>query len=343
MYIAELSANHNGSLERAKALIKAASDANATHVKLQTFKAQSMTLKHEGKGFVINDPRSLWHGCSLYELYAQGATPYSWHQPLFDYAASLGLTAFSSPFDEAAVDFLESIQCPLYKVASFEITHIPLLQRIAETGKPVIVSTGMATTEDIQLALATLKQYNAGEVTLLKCTSNYPADASEANLATLGDMAVRFGCKVGLSDHTLGIGVAIAATALGAEIIEKHFILKRKNGGLDAEFSMEPAEFKQMVAECERAKAAVGQVQYGGSEREQEAKLFRRSIYFKASAKKGDVVDEQLVQVVRPALGLHPKYFQSIIGTRLLEDVSFGEPVSWSLLEAGENKPEADS
>lgn len=329
MFIAEISSNHNQSLTQAKKLFQAAYAAGATAVKLQTFTADSMTLAHDGPGFVINDPASLWHGRSLYDLYCEGATPYEWHEELFNYGRSLGLEVFSSPFDEQAVDFLEALDAPRYKIASFENTHIPLLKKVAATTKPVIVSTGMASIEDIQLAVDTLRSHGAGAITLLKCTSNYPADASEANLITIADMRERFGCEVGLSDHTKGIGVAVAAVALGATVVEKHFTLDRRDGGLDAEFSMQPDEFRQMVEECERARAALGQVHYDGSEREQTAKQFRRSVYFCASLPAGTVLTREHIQVIRPAYGLHPKFYEDLLGQTLLQDVEFGTPVHW--------------
>lgn len=328
MFIAEISSNHRQSLTQARKLFQAAHQAGADAVKLQTFTPDSMTLNHNGAGFIINDPTSLWHGRSLYDLYSEGATPYEWHAELFNYGRSLGLEVFSSPFDEDAVDFLETLNAPRYKIASFENTHIPLLKKVASTGKPVIVSTGMASVEDIQLAVDTLREHGAGAVTLLKCTSSYPADASDANLMTIPDIRERFDCDVGLSDHTQGLGVAVAAITLGATVVEKHFTLRRADGGLDAEFSMQPEEFSQMVVECNRAKAALGEVHYGGSEKEQQAKAFRRSIYFKASAKAGDIVTQDLIQVIRPGFGLHSKYYESILGKRLALDAAFGEPVT---------------
>ena len=330
MFIAEISSNHRQSFAQAKKLFQAARHAGADAVKLQTFTPDSMTLNHNGAGFIINDPASLWHGRSLYDLYSEGATPYEWHAELFSYGRSLGLEVFSSPFDEDAVDFLEKLNAPRYKIASFENTHIPLLKKVASTGKPVIVSTGMASVEDIQLAVDTLREHGAGAVTLLKCTSSYPADASDANLMTIPDMRERFGCEVGLSDHTQGLGVAVAATTLGATVIEKHFTLRRADGGLDAEFSMQPEEFSHMVTECKRAQAALGKVHYGGSEKEQQAKAFRRSIYFKAPAKAGEIVTQDLIQVIRPGFGLHSKYYEAILGKRLALDAAFGEPVTLS-------------
>ncbi|MEC8081430.1 MAG: pseudaminic acid synthase [Pseudomonadota bacterium] len=330
--IAELSGNHDQDFNIAKAMIKAAADAGVDAIKLQTYTADTMTLNVRNEEFMIGEADSLWQGQNLYDLYGKACTPWEWHQPLFEYANSLGLVAFSSPFDASAVAFLESLNVPLYKVASFELTDIPLIQKIAATGKPTIMSTGMASIEEIEEAVAAFRHISEAELVLLKCTSTYPAKMEDSNLATIPDLAQRFGCRVGLSDHTRGIGAAVASIALGASVIEKHFVLDRSAGGVDAEFSMEPSEMTALVDNCQQAYAAIGTVKYGGSEAEQKAKKYRRSIYIAQDLPAGTLVQPEHIKIIRPSLGLAPKHWNEVIGRTLNTDVQLGQPLSWDLL-----------
>ncbi len=334
--IAELSGNHNGSLERALALVEAAAAAGAPCVKLQTYRADTLTLDVEDGEFVISDPKSLWKGRSLHSLYDEAHTPWEWHEPIMKRARELGLVCFSSPFDETAVDFLETLDVPAYKIGSFECTHLPLLRRVAATGKPVILSTGMATLAEIDEAVRTLREGGAAEVALLKCTSTYPSTPENSNLITLPHLREMFGCEVGISDHTLGIGVSVAAVALGAVVIEKHFTLARADGGVDAAFSMEPAELKALVEEAERAWQALGQVHYGPTAAEQNAVKRRRSIYLSRDAAAGDVLGPHNLRIVRPGYGLEPKHLPVVTGKRLAKAAVKGTPLTWDLLMDGE-------
>lgn len=327
--IAELSGNHNQNYELAIAMIDAAADAGVDAIKLQTYTADSMTLNSDTADFVIGEADSLWAGEKLHCLYQKAATPYEWHQPLFEHASSRGLIAFSSPFDEQAVGFLDKLDVPCYKIASFELTDLPLIDCAAATGKPLIMSTGMASVEEIEEAVDTA--YNSGcrELVLLKCTSTYPATAQTTNLNTIPDLQRRFQCPVGLSDHTRGIGAAIASVALGAQVVEKHFVLDRNAGGVDADFSLEPAEFKALADEAKVAWQAMGQVQYGGTEAEQKSKKYRRSVYVSSDIKTGEVFTKQNLKVVRPALGLAPKYFPELLGKRASCDLKLGQAMTW--------------
>jgi pseudaminic acid synthase len=331
--VVELSGNHGQSLSVAKQMIQAAADAGADGIKLQTYKAETMTINCDQDDFLIQEKDSLWHGEKLFDLYAKAATPWEWHQELFEFAHHLGMFAFSSPFDDTAVSFLQSLDMPIYKLASFELTDIPLIESIASTQCPVVMSTGMASIEEIESALTAHRAISQSPVVLLKCTSTYPASHSEINLKTIADMQQRFGCLVGLSDHTRGIGTAIASVALGACFIEKHFVLDRSAGGVDAEFSIEPDELAILVQEVNNAWLAMGQVHYGGSDNEQKAKQYRRSIYIKSSIKKGDVLTEDNIQIVRPAFGLAPKYWQQVLGKKALKNVEIGTPLSWDLVD----------
>ena len=331
--IAELSGNHDQSFELAKSMISAAAEAGVDAIKLQTYTPDTMTLDVRHGEFMVSESDSLWHGSNLYDLYAKAATPWEWHKPLFDYAESLGLVAFSSPFDLSAVAFLESLDVPLYKIASFEMTDIPLIQAVAKTGKPIIMSTGMASFEEIEEAIAAIREIGDNPLTLLKCTSTYPAKIDDSNLLTMADLAKRTGCLVGLSDHTQGIGAAVAATALGATVIEKHFVLDRSAGGVDAAFSMEPSEMKALVETCQSAKAALGCVTYGGSEAEQKAKKYRRSIYITQDLPAGTVLSDQHLKIIRPSLGLAPKHWSEVMGRTLASDVLKGQPLFWDLLD----------
>ncbi|WP_231872561.1 pseudaminic acid synthase [Marinomonas gallaica] len=331
--IAELSGNHDQDFDTAKAMIKAAAEAGVDAIKLQTYTADTMTLNVRNEEFMIGEADSLWQGQNLYDLYGKACTPWEWHQPLFEYAKSLGLVAFSSPFDASAVEFLESLNVPLYKVASFELTDIPLIQKIAVTGKPTIMSTGMASLEEIEEAVAAFRHISDAELVLLKCTSTYPANMADSNLATIPDLAKRFDCRVGLSDHTRGIGASVASIAFGATVIEKHFVLDRSAGGVDAEFSMEPGEMAALVEACHQAYTAIGSIMYGGSDAEQKAKKYRRSIYIAQDLPAGTLLRPEHIKIIRPSLGLAPKHWNEVIGRTLSADVQLGQPLSWDILD----------
>ncbi len=325
--IAELSANHNGSIEQAIATIEAAAAAGADAIKLQTYTADTITLDHDGPGFVIEE--GLWKGRKLYDLYKEAHTPWDWHETLFQTTSDLGLVCFSSPFDPTAVDLLESLDNPIYKVASFEITDIPLIEYIASKGKPVVISTGIATEEDIELALDACHRMNNNQVTLLKCTSAYPAPVEEANLLTMVDMKRRFGVPTGLSDHTMGHAVAAAAVALGATMVEKHFILDRSMGGVDSAFSMEPAEFRAMVDQIRLTESALGCVTYEMTEKKLKARQFSRSLYAVKDIAPGEPFTNENVRSVRPGLGLSPRFHSSLMGTEnKLKALGHGDPIT---------------
>jgi N-acetylneuraminate synthase len=294
-----------------------------------------LTLDVTDGEFVISDPKSLWKGRSLHSLYEEAHTPWEWHEPIMRRAAELGMVCFSSPFDESAVDFLETLQVPAYKIGSFECTHLPLLKKVAATGKPVILSTGMATVAEIDEAVRTLRTGGCSELAMLKCTSTYPSTPENTNLRTLPHLREMFGCEVGISDHTLGIGVSVAAVALGAVIIEKHFTLARADGGVDSAFSMEPDEMKALAVESERAWQAMGQVHYGPTAAEKVAATRRRSIYFSRDVAAGEVLSEANLRVVRPGHGLEPKYLPLVLGRRMTRTVTKGTPLSWDLLLEG--------
>lgn len=330
--VAEISANHNGSLERAIRLVEAAKEAGADAVKLQTYTPESMTLDLDHVRFRISDPVSPWYGASLYELYREGETPWEWHEPIFRRARELGLLALSTPFDAAAVDRLAALDVPAYKIASFEILDLPLIQKAAATRKPLIISTGMATLSEIDEAVRAARGAGAAEVILLKCTSTYPAPPDESNLLTIPNLRKAFGCPVGLSDHTLGIGVAIAAVALGAVIIEKHLTLDREEGGIDSSFSLEPEEMRALVEEARRAYRALGSVSYGPTESEERARALRRSLHIVKDLKAGERLSEANVRAIRPGGGLAPKYLPAVLGRRVRRAVARGTPVTWELL-----------
>ncbi len=336
--IAEMSGNHNQSLSRALEIVEAAAKAGADAIKLQTYTADTMTLNVDQDEFKILDPNSLWYGRHLYELYGEAHTPWAWHEPIMKRAHELGLICFSSPFDETAVDFLESLHVPAYKIASFENTDVKLIKKVAKTGKPVIISTGMASIEDLHLMVSTLRENGCEQFVLLKCTSAYPALPSDANLRTISHMADMFDCQVGLSDHTMGIGVAIASVALGATVIEKHFTLSRAEGGVDADFSLEPHELKMLVEETEKAWQALGKIHYAGGRAEEKSKQFRRSIYISKDMKAGDVIKEEDLRCIRPGYGLAPKFWDMIIGKKINQDVSCGKSFQWDLLIDHEGK-----
>ncbi len=331
--IAELSGNHQQDYQLAEKMIEAAARAGAHAIKLQTYTPDTMTLDIETDDFMISEDSSLWQGNSLYSLYAKAATPWEWHKPLFEKAQSLGLQAFSSPFDASAVDFLESLNVPCYKIASFENTDLPLIKKVAQTGKPVIVSTGMASEQEIKELLATIHQTGNQQVILLKCTSNYPADASDSNLLTIRDIQKKFNCLVGLSDHTPGISIALASVALGSCMIEKHFVLDRQAGGVDAEFSLEPDELAQLVKASNTVWRAMGTVKYGGTDNEQVSKKYRRSVYCSEDIKKGELLSKQNIRIIRPGFGLPPKYYEQLLGKQAKQAISRGMPITWELLE----------
>ncbi|MEO1518363.1 MAG: pseudaminic acid synthase [Bacteroidota bacterium] len=331
--IAEMSGNHNQSLDRAMAIIDAAAEAGAHAIKLQTYTADTMTIRAKHGLFHIQDDSSLWDGNNLYELYQKAYTPWNWHKPLFDHAKSKGLIAFSSPFDASAVDFLESLDVPVYKIASFENTDLPLIKKIAATGKPVIMSTGITNLADIDEAVRTLRDNGCKELALLKCTSTYPASPATSNIRTIPHLSQLFDdVVVGLSDHTLGIGVPLAAIALGARVIEKHFTLSRQDGGVDSAFSLEPAELKALVTESERAFQALGKVQYGIQAVEQNSRRFKRSIYVVKEVAVGEVFSSDNLRVIRPGDGLEPRYFEKLMGKTAKQDLAAGTPLKWEYL-----------
>ncbi|MDB5958291.1 pseudaminic acid synthase [Ramlibacter sp.] len=330
--IAEMSGNHNQSLERALAIVDAAAASGADALKLQTYTADTMTLDLAMPGFVIDDPKSLWAGRRLHDLYQEAHTPWDWHRPIVERAMRQGMHCFSTPFDATAVEFLESLDTPAYKIASFELVDVNLIRTVASTGKPMIMSTGMATAGEIEEAVAAARAGGCRELVLLKCTSTYPATPQNTNIATIPHLRALFGCEVGLSDHTLGTGVAVAATALGATVIEKHFTLRRADGGVDSAFSMEPQEFRALREETERAALALGSVQYGPTEAEIKSLAFRRSLYIAADLEAGAVLTRENLRSVRPGFGLPPKYLQTLLGKRVARAVRAGTPMSWDLL-----------
>jgi len=330
--VAEMSGNHNQSLQRALAIVEAAAKAGAHGLKLQTYTADTMTLDLAEGEFFISDPNNLWAGNSLYQIYQQAYTPWEWHQPIFSRARELGLIPFSTPFDESAVDFLETLNVPCYKVASFENTDLPLIRKIAATGKPMIISTGMATVAELDDTVRMARTAGCQDIVLLKCTSTYPATPENSHLLTIPHLRELFGCEVGLSDHTMGIGVAIASVALGATVIEKHFTLRRADGGVYSAFSMEPEEIQALVVETERAWQALGQVRYGPTEAEKPSIQFRRSLYVVKDLKAGDTLTRDNMRAIRPGLGLPPKHLAQILGMRIRQDVKRGTALEWKLL-----------
>jgi len=330
--IAEMSGNHNQSLERALAIVEAAAKAGAHALKLQTYTPDTMTLDLDEGEFHIADPNSLWAGNSLYKLYQEAYTPWEWHKPIFDRAKALGMLAFSTPFDESAVDFLESLDVPAYKIASFENTDIPLIRRVAATGKPMIISTGMANVAELDESVRAARAAGCQDLVLLKCTSTYPSTPENTHLRTIPHLRELFGCQVGLSDHTMGVGASVAAVALGATVVEKHFTLARADGGVDSTFSLEPAEMASLVVETERAWQAMGHVQYGATSAEKKSLVFRRSLYVVKDMAAGEAFSADNVRAIRPGLGLPPKQMDVIIGRKAGKAIKRGTPLSWELL-----------
>jgi len=332
LIIAEMSGNHNQSLERALNIVEVAAKSGVHALKIQTYTADTMTLDINHGEFHIDDPNNLWKGNYLYKLYQKAHTPWEWHKLIFDRCRELGIIGFSTPFDETAVDFLETLDVPCYKIASFENIDLPLIRKVANTGKPMILSTGMATVAELDEAVCTAREAGCQDIVLLKCTSSYPASSENSNLNTIPHMRQLFNCEVGLSDHTLGIGVAVASVALGATVIEKHFTLNRADGGVDSAFSLEPQEMKALVAATELAWQALGKVSYGPTEKEKASLQFRRSLYVAQDMKVGDIFTRANMKSIRPGLGLPPRYYDIVLGKKVKKDIKRGTPVSWQLL-----------
>ncbi len=330
--IAEMSGNHNQSLDRALEIVDAAAKTGVHALKIQTYTADTMTLDLNEGEFYISDPNSLWQGTSLYKLYQQAYTPWEWHKPIFDRCRELGIIGFSTPFDNTAVDFLEELNVPCYKIASFENTDIPLIRRVAVTGKPLIISTGMATVAELDETVRAAREAGCNDLILLKCTSTYPATPENTNILTIPHLRELFNCEVGLSDHTMGIGVSVASVALGATVIEKHFTLNRADGGVDSTFSMEPAEMAALVVESERAWQALGQVSYGPTKKEKKSLVFRRSLYVAEDMKAGDCFTKKNLRAIRPGFGLPTKYYDVLLGKRIVCDAKKGTPTKWELI-----------
>jgi len=331
--IAEMSGNHNQSLDRALELVDAAAKAGAHALKLQTYTADTMTLPLKTEGFVIEDPKSLWRGRSLYDLYEEAHTPWDWHGPIFERARGHDMIPFSTPFDDTAVDFLESLDVACYKIASFEMTDLPLVRKVASTGKPMIVSTGMGTVAEIAETVETARAAGCRDLILLKCTSAYPSTPADANILTIPNLRRTFGCEAGLSDHTMGLGVSIASVAHGATVIEKHFTLRRADGGVDSAFSLEPEELKALVEESEKAWQSLGHINYGTSSvQEANSLAFRRSLYIAKDVAAGETLTTENVRAIRPGYGLPTKHLENVLGRKAASDLKAGTPVSWELL-----------
>jgi pseudaminic acid synthase len=331
--IAEMSGNHNQDIERAMSLVKAAAKAGAHALKLQTYTADTITMDQKGGLFDINDKNSLWNGRNLYELYQEAHTPWEWHKEIFDLAKELGMVAFSSPFDETAVDFLEELNVPAYKIASFESNHFPLLKKVAQTGKPILISSGTSKINELYESVQYLKEHGAKDIIIFKCTSTYPATPQNTNLLTIPVLQSIFpDCIIGLSDHTMGIGASVAAVALGARVIEKHFTLDRADGGVDSDFSLEPAELKSLVIETERAWQSLGHVQLDTQKIEEKSRQFKRSIYVSKDIKKGESFSTENLKIIRPGDGLEPKYFENVLGRIAKKDFQRGVPLTFDSL-----------
>ncbi len=329
--IAEMSGNHNQSLDRALSIVEAAAKAGVHALKLQTYNADTMTIDLDEREFYINDAKSLWAGTSLYKLYQEACTPWEWHKPICDRCRELGIIPFSTPFDATAVDFLETLDVPFYKIASFENIDLSLIRKIAGTGKPIIMSTGMATLAELDDAVSTAREAGCKDLILLKCTSTYPASPENSNLLTIPHMRELFSCEIGLSDHTLGIGTAVAAVALGATVIEKHFTLSRADGGVDAAFSLEPDEMKLLVGETKKAWQALGKISYGPIKEEKKSLQFRRSLYVVKDMAAGEKFTPENLRAIRPGFGLAPKYYDRLLGKKVKLAVKRGTPVDWDM------------
>lgn len=330
--IAEMSANHNGSLDRALAIIEAAHNAGAQAVKLQSYRADTITIDYDGPEFIVHG--GLWDGYRLYDLYEKAAMPWEWHEPLFKRGKELGIAIFSSPFDATAVELLEKLEAPAYKIASLELCDIPLIERVAKTGKPIVMSTGASELDEVKEAVAAARAAGARELVLLHCTSGYPTPTRDSNLKTIPDLARMFDAVIGLSDHTMGTAVPVAAVALGAAVIEKHVTLRRADGGVDSTFSLEPEELERMVADVNAAWEAKGQVFYGLAESERASRKFRRSLYVVQDLAAGQVIGMEHVRSIRPGLGLPPKHLKDVVGKRAARDVKRGTPLDWSMVES---------
>lgn len=325
--IAEMSANHCGSLSNALKLIDNAKKCGVDAIKIQTYHPSELTLDSNKKDFLITDKKSLWKKRKLYDIYSEGYLPKEWHKKIFTYARKKKINCFSTPFDEGSVDFLEKLKCPIYKIASFEINHHPLIEKICKTQKPIILSTGMAKLDEIQEVIKIFKKYKIRNYAILKCVSHYPANSEDYNLKSLGDLSKRFNCTVGLSDHTVGIGVAIASIALGGMIIEKHFKLDSKKS-LDSKFSISKNSMSQLVYECHEAFQSIGVVKFGPSSNEIPYLKFRRSIYASASIRKGEILSKKNIKIVRPSYGLHPKFLSNVLGKKVKKDIKFAERIT---------------
>lgn len=332
-FIAELSGNHNQSLDRALDIVDAAADAGADALKLQTYTADTITLNLREREFFISDPKSLWYGKSLYELYEEAYTPWDWHEPIFQRCRQRGLLPISTPFDFTAVDFLAKFDLPAYKVASPENIDLPLISKVAATGKPIIVSTGMASFTELQDVVKTVRNTGNNQIILLKCTTAYPASPSSFNLKTIPDLANSLGVLPGLSDHSKGIAVAIAAVSMGACVVEKHLTLRRADGGVDSAFSLEPEEFAEMITECKQAWEALGTVSYGPTESEIPSLRGRRSLYFSRDLQAGELLTPENVRSIRPGLGLPPKHYYEVMGRKVKSAVTTGTPLSWDIID----------
>jgi|TARA_B100000315_G_scaffold242217_1_gene264144 N-acetylneuraminate synthase len=331
--VAEISGNHNQSLERALGIVDAAAKAGVHALKLQTYTADTMTLDIDEDEFLISDPDSLWKNMSLYELYQQAYTPWEWHKPIMERCKDLGIICFSAPFDLTAVEFLESLDVPAYKIASFENIDLPLISKIAQTGKPIIISTGMATLSELDEAVRCARDSGCKDLILLKCTSSYPATPNESNILAIPHLSRLFNCPVGISDHTLGIGVSLAAITIGAAVVEKHFTIRRGEGGVDAAFSMEPDEMKMLVEESVRVTSSLGQIQYGPTKSEENSKRFRRSLYATEDIEKNEIFTKNNLRIIRPGFGLPPKFYEIVLGRKSSQDIKKGTPINWKSIQ----------
>jgi len=330
--IAEMSGNHNQSIDRAFAIVEAAAEAGVDAIKLQTYTADTLTLEVYGKDFIIKDNKSIWNGENLYSLYNSAYTPWEWHRSIIQKSNELGMFCFSSPFDESAVDFLEDLNVPAYKIASFENNHIPLIKKVASTKKPLIISTGMASIAEIDEAVSVARENGCEDLALLKCTSTYPSSPENSNILTIPHMRDLFSCEVGLSDHTMGIGTSIAAIAHGATVIEKHLTLDRTDGGVDSAFSLEPDELKNLVYEAERAWKSLGEIAYGVTDGEKKSAQFRRSLYLTEDIKKGDKLTSSNLRIIRPGFGLEPKFYEQLLGRKVNKDITRGTALTWEMI-----------